>query len=90
MMRLFPSFFFPVIIAGNALFETVYALLHRQWLSAGVSACILPVATNAARNLSESGNPFRDHPRRAPAVRGERRLRHAVGRKARAGRSNIG
>jgi hypothetical protein len=30
MIRLFPPFFFPVIIAGSAFFGTVYALLHRQ------------------------------------------------------------
>jgi hypothetical protein len=61
MMRLFPPFFFPVIIAGSALFGTVYGLLRHEWLSAGVSACVLLIAVAWARTISEPTHTFRDH-----------------------------
>jgi uncharacterized membrane protein YfcA len=65
MMRLFPPCFFPAIIGGSAVGMMVFALLRREWLSAGVYACILLMAKAAARSLSEPANTFRDHARRA-------------------------
>jgi len=41
----------------------VTALLHRNWLSAGICACILVVAV--ATTKSESANTFQHHARRA-------------------------
>jgi uncharacterized membrane protein YfcA len=65
MMRLFPPFFFPAIIAGSAVGMMVFALLRREWLSAGGYACILLMATEAARTWSEPANTLRDNARRA-------------------------
>jgi hypothetical protein len=64
-MRLFLPFFFTAMFGGSALFGTVYALLRREWLSAGASACILLIAVAWARATPEPGNTFRDHARRA-------------------------
>jgi hypothetical protein len=65
MMRLFPPFFFPAIIAGSAVGMMVFALLRREWRSAGGYACILLMATEAARTWSEPANTLRDNAHRA-------------------------
>src|SRR5215467_4165252 len=67
MLRLFPfpPFVPPAIIGGSAIGSTVQALLRREWLSAGVSACVLLIAVAASRTMSEPTITFRVHVHRA-------------------------
>jgi hypothetical protein len=65
MMRLLPPFFFTATFVGGALLRTAWALLRREWLSVGESACILLIAVAWARALPEPTHTFRNHARRA-------------------------
>jgi hypothetical protein len=58
-----PQSFYVSIVGAAAGVEMVRALLHRQWLTAGICACILVVAV--ATTKSESANTFHHHARRA-------------------------
>jgi hypothetical protein len=60
---LMQSFFAIITGAAAAGLGVVEGLLHRQWLSAGVCACILLVAV--ATTKPEPTNTFHDHARRA-------------------------
>jgi hypothetical protein len=55
--------FYVSIVGAAAGVEMVTALVHRQWFSAGMCACILVVAV--AITKSESANTFHYHVRRA-------------------------